>query len=258
MFVEQVAKCCGILRQGIQTAMGADTDTDALSAQLKKICSKKARAMLTEQGSPSKRSAIYDTIHRRLTGAPKEDTTIKNACLDLLTQWPDPISLEACGLFGRALVALTDWASIAPLFAKTPTLRDAADLHLGLVLNDEGTRDILAPAFFLAHAMAQVDASASANTIIGARAGLKAYIRSISPKALRPRMKAAISAQIRKGAPEICDRLLAGEWLARSEVGRLTGLSPRQQSRVIEKLFQTGWVMSDGEKGPLRLGIPCS
>ena len=246
------------VRQGIQNAMGADVDTDALSAQLKKLCSKQARAMITEQGSPSERSAIYDTIHRRLTGAPKEDSGIKNACLDLLTQWPDPGALDACGLFGRALVALTDWSSIAPLFAKTPTLRDAADLHLGLVLNDKGTHDILAPAVALARAMMQQDATDPASKIIGATAGLEAYIRSISPKALRPRMKAAISAQTREGGPEICDRLLAGALLARSEVGRLTGLSPRQQSRIIGKLTKTGWVMSDGEKGPLRLRIPCS
>ena len=71
-------------------------------------------------------------------------------------------------------------------------------------------------------------------------------------------MEDAISAQVRKGAPEICETLLKDALLARSEVARLTNLSPRQQSRVIEKLFQTGWVMSDGEKGPLRLGIPCS
>ena len=246
------------VRQGIQNAMGADVDTDALSAQLKTLCSKQARAMLTEQGSPSKRSAIYDTIHRRLTGSPREDTGIKNACHDLLTEWPDPAALHACGLFGRALVALSDWPSIAPLFAKTRTLRHAADLHLGLVLNDGGTHDILAPAVTLARAMMEQDATDPASKIIGATAGLEAYIRSISPKALRPRMKAAISAQIGEGAPEICDRLLAGEWLARSEVGRLTGLSPRQQSRIIDKLTKTGWMMSDSVKGPLRLRIPCS
>ena len=246
------------VRQGIKNAMGADVDTDALSAQLKKLCSKQARAMLTEQGSPSKKSAIYDTIHRRLTGSPREDTGIKNACHDLLKEWPDPTALEACGLFGRALVAITDWSSIAPLFAKTPTLRHTADLHLGLVLNDKGTHDILAPAVTLARAMMEQDAIDLANKITAAAAGLQAHIRAISPDALRPRMEDAISAQLRKGAPEICNRLLAGEWLARSEVGRLTGLSPRQQSRIIGKLTKTGWVMSDGEKGPLRLRIPCS
>ena len=246
------------VRQGIQTAMGSDVDIDALSAKLKKICSKQVRAMLTDQGSRSNRSAIYDTIHRRLTGAPKEDTTLKNACHDLLTEWPDPIALDATGLFGRALVALADWASIAPLFATTPTLRHAADLHLGLVLNDEGTHDILAPAVTLARAMMEQDAIDLASKITAATAELQAHIRAVSPDALRPQMEDAISAQIRKGGPELCDRLLAGEWLARSEVGRLTGLSPRQQSRIITKLTMTGWVKSAGKKGPLRLRIPCS
>jgi hypothetical protein len=246
------------VRHGIQNAMGSDVDIDALSAQLKKICSKKGRALLTDQGSRSKRSAIYDKIHRRLTGAPKEDTTLKNACHDLLTEWPDPGALEACGLFGRALVALTDWSSIAPLFPKTPTLRHAADLHLGLVLNDEGTHDIMAPAIVLSHAMAQENATDPAIKITAAAAGLREHIRAISPDALRPQMEDAISAQVRMGAPKICETLLKGALLARSEVARLTDLSPRQQSRVIEKLFQTGWVTSDSPKGPLRLRIPCS
>ncbi|MGP9791958.1 hypothetical protein, partial [Roseinatronobacter sp. NSM] len=201
---------CMSVMHGIQKLMGSDVDTDALSAQLRKLCSKQVRALLTEQGSRSKRSAIYAKIHRRLTGSPRDYTTIQNACRDLIEELPDPAALDACGLFGRALFAFSDWSRIAPLFAIHPTLQHTAGLHLSLVLNDKDTHDILAPAVALSRAMMQQPANDPASQIIAATAGLKSHIRSISPDALRPPMEAAISEHIPKGGPEICDRLLSG------------------------------------------------
>ena len=250
----------GVAR-AVKAACGTEFKDETVARRIDQIVEDKGLKVPYHSGNRSRRSAIYATLYFRLTRTEKTDPILRrlhNACGEVLTKWPENAATPETDRFLDVAMALSDWVNVYPLFNDYPALRPAADLRLAMVLNDEDTRDILAPAVFLARAMAQFDASASANRIIGARAGLEAYIRSISPKALRPRMKAAISAQIRKGGPELCDRLLAGEWLARSEVGRLTGLSPRQQSRIIGKLTKTGWVMSDGEKGPLRLGIPCS
>ena len=245
----------------LMAACGTELNDQTIAHRIEQIVEYKSLNVPYHSRNRSKRSAIYASLFYLLTRTEKTDPILRrlyNACDGVLTQWPESAATPETGRFLDVALALSDWVNIHPLFNDYPALRPVADLRLAMVLNDTDTRDILAPAVFLSRAMAQFDASASADKIIGARAGLEAYIRSISPKALRPRMKAAISAQIRKGGPELCDRLLAGEWLARSEVGRLTGLSPRQQSRIIGKLTKTGWVMSDGEKGPLRLGIPCS
>ncbi len=53
----------------------------------------------------------------------------------------------------------------------------------------------------------------------------------------------------------LCETFLRGE-IARGEVARLTGKPDRTARRVLARLLETGLVMSDTAKGPIRIAFP--
>lgn len=238
---------------------GPADDEPTLISRIEKMRSLGGKLTLAGERTAGKRSAIAAMVYLYLYGKSRDDQGVRKVhqdCLDHLSGQPEMVPHGAAGSFATALAALNDWAAIAPVLSSHPMLGPVRDLQLALTLNAPDQREIACCGALMADAMKAVDGKELAAQAAAARSAIQAFARDHHVEGLRRQMLSDISTVMPAGAQDICDRLLAGDSIGRSEIGVITGRSSRQQSRLIDGLLGTGWVTSDSPKGALRLRIP--
>lgn len=242
-----------------QGICGSVDDASAISARIEKTRSLGGKLALAGERTAGKRSAITAMLFLYLYGKSRDDQVVRRVhqdCLDQLSGQSEMFANGAAGPFATALSALDDWSAIGPVLSSYPMLGPVRDLQLALTLNAPGQHEIACPGALMADVMKEVEGEDLAAQAAAARSVIEAFACDHHVEALRPRMLSDISTVMPAGSREICDRFLAGDSIGRSEIGVITGRSSRQQSRLIDGLFGTGWVTSDTPKGTLQLRIP--